>query len=209
MPADTTTNARPPSNDAPGADDLLAEINRMQEKAAAHDKPLPTPPAASEDVDIARLWRRAKVWAMLVLSGFLYFTVISQGYRSLLPDVARIKLCDLPFRRPWNALEVGHLLALVTMAAVYANFTRNLRVLLFADAGHDRSVVNLRADKAVLHSVGVFFLFLEPCLFYFGLCGSSLWGRGAPPFVLVLFSIAWLAVVVTVTYWKVLNEERE
>jgi hypothetical protein len=160
------------------------------------------------DSDLGRLWQQARVWLLLAASGFLYFMVIAQGYHTLL-DIARFKLCDLPLRRPLHVLELGHFFALGTMAAVYFVFTKNLRVLLFEDAGHDPRIVNRAADRVLLHLGGLFFLFLEPCLFYYGLRGSSLWGRGAPPFILLLFSIAWLVIVATVTYWKVLNEERK
>jgi hypothetical protein len=211
--ARTSTNS---ASDNAEVRELLGQISRLQGQVRAglnpSDPDSPPPPAYPSP---GYWWRILKVWAALVFSGVIYWTVISQGIRSLL-DVGRRKFCDLDIPgaswlahwNVWHRLGVAHLLAVGLMLVVYYVFTNTIRALLFGEDGHGERIQNAEANQLLFFIGTLVFLFVEPILFFYGLRTGGARGRGGPPdFILFVFSLGYLFLIVFVCHWKVLTEK--
>lgn len=155
---------------------------------------------------IAEITARIKYWAWKLLSmaviAPIYIAIVSDGLRYLIPPLGQ-KLSKLPFLQIFgdyestHRIDLAHPMALVLLFAVWWLWDR----LLMAWLGGDIDYLGFDPDayNVVVNVLGISIVSADAMLFYLGATQST-WGGTAFSFSALLATIAYVAILVFVSF---------
>lgn len=144
-----------------------------------------------------------EIFTKLVL-GLIYFSIISEGFRILIPILAeRIhRFPGLGWMNDSEALyqiDLAHLMSLFMLIAVWYLWDRILTLWLDAEITFDDLSWNQDNDITFILLLGAVVLGADACLFYLSVSNVS-WGGSSFSITAVIATAAYLAVLLFVTY---------
>ena len=145
-------------------------------------------------------------WQLLtkVFLGVVYMTVISEGFRHLIPALA-LRLSKVPGLSALDGFEfsyridLAHGFAFFMLLSVCFLWSRIL--VLWLEPGHHFDEIGWDDEHHVqlILTLGVIILCADACFFYIGVTQTT-WGGSSFSFIAVVATAAYLSVLIWVTY---------
>jgi hypothetical protein len=156
---------------------------------------------------------RVKAWlwdfAAKVILGVIYFAVISEGLRILIPPLGqKLYKLPIPFLAALEDDEVGHRLdlahafSLFLLIGVYALWSRVLRLYLSAGEGFDDSGWNSKNHRQLIVGMAAVLLGADAALFYIAMTELG-WAGSGFSFTAIVATTCYIAVLIYVTFVSV------
>ena len=170
---------------------------------------LPLTTSLGSPFDWPLFWARVKYWAWsIVTKGLLtivYFAVISQGLRYILPDLG-MKLSKLPgfaflasFRATYR-LDLANLLTVIPLIAVWVLWHLLLEMYLAPEIFEDRfRRWDIERCKSLILPMGIVVIVADAGLFY-GAFSFASWGGSKVSLAALFATATYIVLLVFVTF---------